>query len=139
MATATSTQPGVYQHHTHTADNAIDHRLETSWASQFDPPLPLPQAITLKLERPCTIYALIYHPPLDLYRKATITRYVVSVSSDGRVFKEIGRGSWNDDLSTKVAAWAHPIRARFMRLEATAVSGDAAGAGEIDVALSPIE
>ena len=92
-ATASSTEPGVYQHHTHTAGNAIDSRVETSWSSQFDPPLPLPQEITLKLEHSCTIYGLIYHPPLDLRLKATITRYVVSVSSDGRSFKEIGRGS----------------------------------------------
>ncbi|HWR14107.1 MAG TPA: discoidin domain-containing protein [Terriglobales bacterium] len=120
-ASATSAQPGVFQHHKYTADRAIDGRHVTRWIAQFDPPLPLPQAITLDLGRPYTIYGLTYQPPLDMRRKATITRYVISISNDGKQFREISRGRWNDGIATKIAAWSSHVDGRFVRLEATEI------------------
>jgi hypothetical protein len=137
-ATATSAQPGVYQHHIYTADRAIDGRRVTRWTSQFDPALPLPQAITLDLGSRYKIYGITYQPPLDMRRKATITQYTISISNDGKQFREISHGRWNDDIATKIASW-QGVSARFVRLEATEVSGDAAGAAEINVALSPLQ
>ncbi len=137
-ATATSTQPGVYQHLIYTADQAIDGRVESRWSSQFNPPLPLPQAITLDLGHPYRVYGLTCQPPLDKARGGRITGYVISVSLDGKTFREIARGTWRSDTATKIAAW-NGVEARYVRLQATATTGAGAAASELNIATTPIE
>lgn len=137
-ATATSAQPGVYQHHVYLANRAIDGRPESRWISQFDPVLPLPQAITLDLGGRHKIYGLTYQPPLDMRRKATITEYRIAVSLDGRHFRKVSQGKWNDDIATKIVAFPG-VTARYVRLEGVASDGSGAGAAEINVALSRLQ
>lgn len=137
-ATATSVQPGVYQHFIYSADQAIDGRIESRWSSQFNPPLALPQSITLDLGRSKMTYGLAYQPPIDMGRGGRITEYVVSVSSNGKAFHEIAHGRWNADTAVKVARWKG-AEAQFVQLRAIATSGAGAAASELNIALTPLE
>ncbi len=118
------------------AASAIDGHSDFGWNGEADQTLwtptdPLPQAVTLDLGR---IYAGIdrvtYLPrqdtatawAYDYLTDGNITSYRASVSTDGRRFDEVARGSWAADHSLKQAAFAS-VRARYVRLEALAVAG----------------
>jgi hypothetical protein len=137
-ASATSTQPGVHQNHMYAADGAIDGRIETRWSSQFNPSLALPQAITLDLGQTYSTYGLTYNPPIDKNGGGIITGYAVSVSVNGKTFREVSRGTWHAGTSTKIAAWARVFPARFVRLQARSTSGIGAAVSELNVALTPL-
>ena len=132
-ATATSSQPGVYQHRFYTPGEAIDGRFESRWSSQFLPLLEMPQALTLDLGKEYTSTGLSYEPPADTGRGGRITEYVLSVSSDGTMFKEVARGRWSGNVATKTAEWPAAAGTRFVRLQALATAGSGAGATEVNV------
>jgi hypothetical protein len=138
-ATASSAQPDVYEHRIYTSDQAIDGRIESRWASQFNPSLPLPQTITLDLSQPYKSFGLTYQPPIVMGRGGIITKYVVLISVDGKSFREATRGNWSADAATKIATWPEAFQARFVRLQATEVVGSGAAASEINVSLTPLK
>jgi hypothetical protein len=124
----------------HVAANAIDDRVETSWRSEYAPPAPLPQALTLDLKHSRKVSALTYKPPVPVDWQRLITRYRVALSQDGRKFEPVATGTWGATLATKVATW-QPRQARYVRFEALASAGDSAfgaAVGELGVSASPI-
>lgn len=135
-ATATSVQPGPYEHHFFKPEWALDGRPMTQWMARMDGTPELPQSITIDLGRRSPVGGLVYKPPVGNVRvpySGIVTGYRISVSTDGRRFREVARGSWTPDISTKVVRWSRLQRARYVRLEATAADGGVAGASEIDV------
>lgn len=138
-ATATSVQPGPYEHQFYKPEWALDGRPETQWMTRLDDGQPhLPESITIELGPGMHwVDGMVYKPPVGNTRvpySGIITGYTISLSDDGRNFEEVARGEWNADIATKVVRWAEPQRARFLRFEATAAAdGDVAGASEIDV------
>lgn len=135
-ATATSVQPGPYEHHLFKAAWALDGRPETQWMARLDGTPHLPESITVALGRDRSVAGLVYKPPIGSTRVAVsgiVTGYAISVSRDGRRFTAVARGTWSDDIATKVVRWPAVAHARFVRLEATAADGGVAGASEIDL------
>jgi hypothetical protein len=110
--------------YTYPASAAIDDRPETYWRSEWDPPAPLPQAITLDLGAVRDVRALTYRPRISghwaaRYPGSPITRYAIYVSTDGRAFSKVASGTWRNSLAaTKVAPFDGAHKARYVRLEA---------------------
>jgi Glycosyl hydrolase family 59/F5/8 type C domain/Glycosyl hydrolase family 59 central domain len=135
-ATATSEQPGPYEHHFFKPEWALDGRPMTQWTARMDGTPQLPQSITVKLGRRRAVGGLVYKPPVGNVRvgySGIITGYRIAVSTDGRRFREVASGSWTPDVSTKVVRWSRAQQARYVRLEAIAADGGVAGASEIDL------
>jgi alpha-L-fucosidase len=129
-----------------TAGNAIDGindyvsaaAVQTLWTSSGS----LPQSITLDLGRSYTnLDAMGYLPDQDrtvandittIRAVGAITAYNVYASDDNKTFTKVASGSWAADGRLKTAKFP-PTTARYLRLEATAVSGGgAAVVNEID-------
>ena len=133
-ATASASQPGILYHHLYTPVQAIDNRMESRWQSPFDPAAPMPQSITIDLQHLTPVRALAYRPPVDQGTAAgIITGYAVSVSTDGKTFRQVASGTWDSTIATKVAAWSAPESVRYVRLTATATGGFGAAVAELDV------
>jgi hypothetical protein len=109
-ATATSEQPGPYEHHFYKPQWALDGRPETQWMARLDGTPHLPEAITIDLGRAGReIGGLLYKPPVGSARipySGIVTGYAISLSQDGSRFEEVARGSWGADIATKVVRWA---------------------------------
>jgi hypothetical protein len=133
-ATATSEQTANTGGYEHSVPNAIDGRPETMWHSLLSPPAPLPQAITLELDRARRVEGLVYRPRLDGNARGMIGSYEVLLSDDGESFQPVAEGSWPLSTGTKVATWRGQS-ARYVRLVATGAGscGGAAAASELDV------
>ncbi|WP_162606376.1 discoidin domain-containing protein [Jiangella asiatica] len=114
--TATS-EHGFDRGWTREVENLVDDRPETMWSSSFNPPVGLPQSVTLDLGRTQPIQALTYQPRLDGNTNGMITSYEVYVSRDGETYELVADGTWSADSSTKVAAWDRTT-ARYVRLVA---------------------
>jgi Glycosyl hydrolase family 59/F5/8 type C domain len=136
--TATSSQPGVVNHHRFVPKEAIDGRIGSWWQSRFDPPAALPQSLTLDLGRVRTLGGLVYWPQVHgTTADAIITGYRVATSTDGERFGTVAAGAWRADAAAKAVTWA-PARARYVRLEATASKGGASAAvAELAAMLGP--
>jgi len=133
-ATATSEQTANTGGYEHSVPNAIDGRPETSWRSLSG--APLPQSITLELDRSRRVEGLVYQPRLDGATGGVIGAYEVLLSEDGESFEPVAEGTWPLTTGTKVVTW-EGRRARFLRLAASE-SGSCAGVGsaaasELDV------
>ena len=129
-ATATSAHQGF------PASAAVDGSLTTIWHSEFTPPAPLPQAITIDLGTVQHVAGLTYQSRLDTPTTGTITGYNVYVSTDGTTFTQVASGSWPPDRSIQSVSFS-PQQARYVRLEATSGDSGYASAAEIDVADLP--
>jgi alpha-galactosidase len=125
-ATATTAHDG------YPASAAVDGQLSTIWHDEFSPQAPLPQAVTIDLGQARTVNGLTYQPRLDVSTTGTITGYGIEVSADGQTFTPVSSGTWTDDRTLKSVAFA-PVRARYVRLDATAGDGGYASAAEIRV------
>jgi F5/8 type C domain-containing protein/alpha-galactosidase-like protein len=98
---------------------AIDGDDSTIWHTRYSPTRdPLPQSITLAVG--------------DAYDNlnGAITAYNVYVSRDGEQFTRAAGGTWTSNASLKTAALA-AAGVRYVRLEATAGTGNYASAAEI--------
>ncbi|MCT2582989.1 discoidin domain-containing protein [Actinophytocola gossypii] len=114
-------------------EDAIDGDINTFWHSEWSPPHPLPQSITLNLGSPTTVSELRYQPRFDGNLNGTIREYVIYVSVDGRSFTEVTSGTWPVDAREKTATWT-ATDARYVRLEAHSASGGSyASAAEVTV------
>lgn len=129
-ATATSAHPG------YPASAAVDGKLTTIWHSEFTPPAPLPQAITVDMGAAHDVTGMIYQPRLDASSTGTITSYNVYTSTDGVTFTKVASGSWPSDSSLKSVIFS-PQQAQYVRLEATGGVGGYASAAEIEIADMP--
>lgn len=136
-ATATSEHPDNDFGHNYLAEHAIDDHLWSTWRSALDPVAPLPQSITLDLGRVIPVAGIAYTPAVTA-TAGRILGYTVSTSTDGENFTEATSGYWADTLATKTAPLPRPVKARFVRLEATSVAGcpQAALAAEVNVSTS---
>jgi F5/8 type C domain-containing protein len=132
----TCDEPAVYTTSFHPGfepEKAIDGDIATFWHSEYSPPTPLPQSLTLNLGEQRQVSELTYQPRFDGNLNGTITAYNVSVSADGESFTQVASGTWAPDARLKTAAFA-PVAARYVRLEATAGhNGDYASAAEVAV------
>jgi alpha-galactosidase len=117
---------------------AIDGRLTTFWHSEFQPPRPLPQSITLDLGAVRDVTGLTYQTRLDGTSTGTITGYVVATSADGRAYTDVARGNWADDSEVKSVMLGAASAARYVRLTAEQGDGGYAAAAEIGVADRPV-
>jgi hypothetical protein len=138
-ATATSEHPDNDFGHNYRAEHAIDDHLWSTWRSRLDPVASLPQAITLDLGTLTTVAGITYTPAVTA-SAGVILGYSVAVSRDGTDFTEVANGYWQATLATKTAPFERPVRARYVRLEATAVHGcpRAPIAAEINVSTTPL-
>jgi hypothetical protein len=121
-ASATSEHAANYRGYEYSAPNAIDDRPETMWNSEWNPPVALPQAITLDLGRVRDVGALTYQPRLDGDPKGMVTGYAVELSRDGQRFQRVTQGAWPITTGTKVATWSDQP-ARFLRFVALDAGG----------------
>jgi hypothetical protein len=136
--TATSERPEIHRGYVYPAANAIDGRPETSWHTAWAPKPGLPQSITIDLGDSYKVNGLIYQPRLDTKHiinntDGMITAYNIYTSADGKNFQKTASGEWPAGSSTKMARWLESQQARYVRLEATEGTGNAASAGEINV------
>ncbi|WP_460516373.1 discoidin domain-containing protein [Flindersiella endophytica] len=133
-ATATSEHAANDFGHSYPARHAIDDRLWSTWRSEYSPLAQLPQALTLDLGTSTTVGGVTYTPSVTSTAGA-VTAYTVYASEDGRSFSKAAEGFWEATLATKTAPLPRPVRARYVRLEASAVNGcpRSATAAEIGV------
>ncbi|WP_419992361.1 discoidin domain-containing protein [Streptomyces boninensis] len=113
---ATSYHPGTQP------EAAVDGDINTFWHSEYSPPNPLPQSITLNLKETKQVSRLTYQPRFDGNLNGTITGYNVYTSTDGQAFTKAASGTWSADARLKTASF-DPVQARYVRLEATTASG----------------
>jgi F5/8 type C domain len=117
----------------HPPENAIDGDIATFWHSEWSPPAPLPQSITLNLGETTSVSKLNYQPRFDGNLNGTIRDHVVYVSQDGRAYTEVTRGTWVTDARLKTATFP-ATQARYVKLEALSASGGSYASGaEISV------
>ncbi|WP_158542943.1 discoidin domain-containing protein [Phytoactinopolyspora halophila] len=138
-ATATSEHAGNDAGHTYTVDEAIDDRLWSEWRSEYAPPAPLPQSITLDLGRTRQVHGVAYTPPVTR-APGLITSYEVYTSQDGHDFAQVASGRWDETRATKTAPFSEPVKARYVRLQATEATGcpQPATVTELNVATTPL-
>ncbi|KRF42980.1 discoidin domain-containing protein [Paenibacillus sp. Soil787] len=114
------------------AANVLDGSSSTIWQTKGDLSNPLPQSITLNLGGSYIIDQLRYVPRQDGSPNGNITAYKVYTSTDGLRFTLVGTGTWANDATEKIATFKLTT-ASYVRLEATAGTGEWAAASEINV------
>ena len=120
-----------------TAANAIDGKNDTNSNTLWQTIGALPQSLTLDLGQTRPDVGFLGYLPRYAANAGTtagnITTYAVLVSTDGTTFTTATTGTWAADGKWKTASFG-PFAARYVRLEARAVSGgNAAVATEITV------
>ncbi|ROT31366.1 hypothetical protein EF879_17475 [Micromonospora sp. HM5-17] len=114
-------------------ERAVDGDSYTFWHSEWTPPNPLPQSITVSLGELRQIQTLHYQPRQDGNLNGTILDYTIEVSVDGRNFTTVAQGSWPANALTKTLTFP-ATQARYLRITATRASGGSyASAAEITV------
>ena len=112
-------------------EQAVDGDINTFWHSEWSPPHPLPQSLTVNLGQVRSVHNLHYQPRFDGNLNGTITGYKVYVSMNGTTFTQVTSGTWSADARQKTATFT-AVAARYVRLEAVAsVGGSLASAAEI--------
>lgn len=98
---------------------AIDGDANTIWHSSWSNRHDLPLSITLSLKEPVTgIAQIAYLPRQDKDKNGIITKYRISVSTDGENFTQIAEGIWADDKSEKTATFDAQKEIKAIRLTA---------------------
>ncbi|MFC5449969.1 discoidin domain-containing protein [Paenibacillus aestuarii] len=110
---------------------ALDGNPDTWWHIKWFGVDPLPQSIILNLGGTQTISKLAYMPRPD-GGNGTITAYNVYVSQDGVQFTKVATGMWLKNNAVKEVNFA-PVRAGYVKLEATEGAGGFASAAELNV------
>jgi hypothetical protein len=134
---ATSEHTANARGYTYQAANAIDDRPDTAWSAEWAPPAPLPQSITLELDRVQTTHGLTCQPRLDGSKDGYVSDYRIYLSANGKDFSQVAAGTWPVSSSTKIATWPAQ-KARFVRLEATQKSSGVPVVGELNIALTSL-
>lgn len=113
-----------------------DNRLESMWRSEWNPPSPMPQSVTLDLGGFYPVKGIVYYPPLAMGTDGMIKSYNIYLSKDGENFKNIACGHWKLTTATKTASWISGEKTRYIKLEITEADGKCAAVGEIKVLLN---
>lgn len=123
-ASASSFQPGD------DPQNALDGDISTLWHTKWSP-AHLPESITLDLGGSYTINQFNYTPRTGAVN-GIITRYNLSISTDGVNFTQVASGAWTRDEKVKSVRFAEAA-ATHVKLEATEGVGNFASAAELHV------
>jgi alpha-L-fucosidase len=123
------------------AGNAIDGQNDWGFYSVWSTATALPQSVTLDLgkEQPdvgFVGYVPRYMPMQGPSQNGAITSYVVYTSTNNTDFTMATTGDWPADGKMHVATFG-PIKARYVRLEATASNGNDVAATEVVVGAAP--
>jgi galactosylceramidase len=123
-ATATSSLKGDYD-----AVKVLDGDLKTMWHSANPSSSPLPQSITIDFGKSYEIKGIGYVPRAG-GTNGIITEYNLYTSLDGKEFKLVASGKWNNNAGTKYIDFP-ATKAAFIKLEAIAGMQGFASATEI--------
>ncbi|RPI20729.1 MAG: carbohydrate-binding protein [Acidobacteria bacterium] len=121
-ARASSSQPG------HGVEAAFDEDIRTYWAAATGGP---GEWLQTDMGRPCTVHALqvnFAEHEAGLFGRVpgVCHRYRVLYSQDGKIWETlVDRTAPHEDLTHEYFEFEKPLKARFIRLENTAVPGGA--------------
>lgn len=114
-------------------EKAVDGNPGTFWHTEWNPPVTLPQSITVHLDGVRKISSLRYLPRQDGSTNGDILDHTIEVSTDGVTFTEVAKGTWAAGKAAKTVTFA-PVEAELVRLTASRSGGGAyASAAEITV------
>ncbi|WP_328682135.1 discoidin domain-containing protein [Streptomyces sp. NBC_00322] len=122
------------------AANVLDGKADTIWHSRWSgTPQKLPRSITIDMHRPQTVSALVYQPRQSTSDKGSangrIGQYEISLSTDGKNWTSVSRGTLTDDATVKTLEFT-PQSARYVQLIALTEAGNRgpwASAAEINL------
>ncbi|MDQ6422568.1 S-layer homology domain-containing protein [Paenibacillus sp. LHD-117] len=119
-ATATSEAPGEGP------DKTLDGNASTKWHTAYDGSYTaLPHSITYHLGQSYNgVYKLKYTPRQDVDFNGIVTKYEISVSSDGTTFTKAAEGTWDADKKEKTATF-NAVGASYVKFTALASRSDA--------------
>ncbi len=105
------------EHENFWAANAADNNPDTYWHSNWNPPEPaLPHSLIIELKQPLTVRGFTYTPRKDCDH-GRIARYRIHASDDGKTWKPIAEGTWQNSDQTQTTRLGGPVTARFFKLE----------------------
>ena len=105
------------EHENFWAINAADNNPDTYWHSNWNPPEPaLPHSLVIELKQPLTVRGFIYTPRKDCDH-GRIAQYRIHASDDGKNWKPITEGTWENTDKPQAVHLENPATARFFKLE----------------------
>ncbi len=134
LVDVSSEQPGEEP-----AAAAIDGNPETYWHTRYEPNTPKPpHSITFDIGGAYWLSGFTYLPRQDGGSNGNVKDYEVHVSPDGQAWTLAAKGAWASGQERKLARFARPIHARYVRFVALseAAGGAWASAAELDVVLA---
>ena len=115
------------------AKNASDEDITTIWHTKWsNGGAQAPHNITLELEEVTKLDKFRY-VPRQSGSNGNITKYKLSVSLDGKKFKEIKTDNFANDSMDKIVEFENPVEAKFIRLDVIESIGGYASAAELNV------
>lgn len=106
------------EHENFWAINAADNNPETYWHSNWNPPEPaLPHSLTIELKQTLTARGFIYTPRKD-GDNGRIAKYRIHASDNGKDWKLVVEGNWENTDRPQTVRLETPVAARFFKLEA---------------------
>jgi len=118
LARLTPKMSASTEHENFWAINAADNNPETYWHSNWNPPEPtLPHSLVIELRQPITATGFIHTPRKDCDH-GRIARYRIHASEDGKRWKAIAEGTWENSDRPQTVELDSPTTARFFKLEA---------------------
>ncbi|MBN8459351.1 MAG: discoidin domain-containing protein [Verrucomicrobia bacterium] len=105
------------EHENFWAINAADNNPDTYWHSNWNPPEPaLPHSLVIELKQPLAVCGFIYTPRKDCDH-GRIARYRIHASDDGKTWKPVAEGNWENTDRPQTVRLDSPATARFFKLE----------------------
>jgi hypothetical protein len=105
------------EHENFWASNAADNNPDTCWHSNWNPPEPaLPHSLIIELKQPLATRGFIHTPRKD-GDHGRIARYRIHASDDGKSWKAIADGTWENTDRPQTVLLETPVTARFFKLE----------------------
>lgn len=118
LARLTPKMSASTEHENFWAINAADNNPDTYWHSNWNPPEPeLPHSLVIELKQPLTATGFIHTPRKDCDH-GRIARYRIHASEDGKNWKAIAEGTWENTDRPQTVQLDSPTTARFFKLEA---------------------
>ncbi|OCT14756.1 hypothetical protein A8709_11305 [Paenibacillus pectinilyticus] len=120
------------------SSKTLDGDTGTKWHTAYDGSYtPLPHSITYNLGKAYDgVYKLSYVPRQDSDWNGVVTKYEISVSTDGTSFTKVAEGTWDADRIEKTATFS-PHGASYVKFTALESKSDAskqyASAAEINI------
>jgi F5/8 type C domain/Glycosyl hydrolases family 2, sugar binding domain/Glycosyl hydrolases family 2, TIM barrel domain/Glycosyl hydrolases family 2 len=106
------------EHENFWAIHAADNNPDTYWHSNWNPPEPaLPHSLVIELKQAVTATGFIHTPRKDCDH-GRIARYRIHAGDDGKTWKPVAEGAWENTDRSQTVRLASPVTARFFKLEA---------------------